>query len=319
MPLKLKLFVMLMATSAISATPATALTSLFELDQTMTMDLGLLLGQKINLKFDKEVLGNNKTIYTAKSEHSMTFTEVTGIKLPSPMDGMSLATKSMFTVQETKKPNGSSFNGKISVESPWIPVDLASIPFSGELNHDSFKLEAMGKTFNVQWYKEGHEVTFVKLDFNTLEDNLIDKILDVEFQKFADENAFLIGVDYKGFKLKLNFSYNSTLEQFQVVIHKVGKEEDVIKLGSITLDKDRMVKSTFSAKEYPQLSEHLDKIFLSLGKFWFGEKCTLEKATMAAMVMFEWSSALTPRELLDRKGFDWFELRLPAFLFPSWA
>ena len=177
----------------------------------------------------------------------------------------------------------------------------------------------MGKTFNVQWYKEGHEVTFVKLDFNTLEDNLIDNILDVEFQKFADENAFLISVDYKGFKVKLNFSYNSTLEQFQVVIHKVGMEENVIKLGSITLDKDRMVKSTFSAKEYPQLSEHLDKIFLSLGKFWFGEKCTLEKATMAAMVMFEWSSALTPRELLDRKGFDWFELRLPAFLFPSWA
>ena len=309
----LTIFVMLMAT------PAMALTNLFSLNQTMTMDLDLLLGQTINLKVDKETLDNNNTIYTAKSEQSMTFTEVTGIKLPSPMDGMSLTTKSMFTVQETKKPNGSSFNGKISVESPWIPVDLASIPFSGELYHDRFKLEAMGKTFNVQWYKEGHGVTFVKLDFNTLEDNLIDNILDVEFQKFADENAFLIGVDYKGLKGKLNFSYNSTLEQFQVVINKVGIEEDVIKLGSISLDKDRMVKSTFSAKEYPQLSEHLDKIFLTLGKFWFGEKCTLEKATKAAMVMFEWSSALTPRDLLDRKGFDWFELRLPAFLFPSWA
>lgn len=288
MPVKLlKIFVMLMATSA---TAASTLTNILALNQSMEMnigslsqDIGSLLGQTINLKVDKEELDENNTKYQASSEQSMTFTEVTGIKLPYPMDGRSLTTKFMFTVQETKKLIGSSFKGKISMESPWIPVDLVSIPFSGELN----------------------------------------------------QNAFLIGVDYKGFKVKLNFSYNSTLEQFQVVIHKVGMEEDVIKLGSITLDKDRMVKSTFSAKEYPQLSEHIDKIFLSLGKFWFDEfdeKCTLERAKMVAMVMFEWSSALTPRESLHVKGlasvpslypkeydWSWFQFKLPAFLFRSWA
>ena len=145
MMMKQQLYTILVMLMAI---PTTALTekSIFSLNETMTMDIGDLFGQKINLDFNKKEVDEFNTIYKASCDQTVTFPEITGIKPPSSMHGMTLSIKYSFTVQETKKINGSSFKGKISVESQRFPLELVSIPFSGETNQDSFTLEIKDKS-----------------------------------------------------------------------------------------------------------------------------------------------------------------------------
>ena len=277
----------LMATSATSATPATPasdLTTLFSLKQTMTMDLGQLLEQTINLKVDKVVVDENVNIYNASASMTQiqSFSKLTGMEIPFSSD---LKNNLLFRVQETITPSGRSYDGRIVLDSSLNLWDYLAIPFTGELTENSFSLQAKGKTLEVNWEKEGQWYNELVIEFK-----------DPSSRKEVQVRANLIP-DTSEVKIVL---LNNQVEQ-----------------GTMTVSKTGEVTMVFRPNQ--KVYDTIDKYFLFFGRMWFGEECTLEKAREAVTLMFGWSSGSSFRgdDSLYPEGHAWFQFKLPAFLVPN--
>lgn len=297
MPFKLKIFVMLMATSA---TAASTLTNILALNQSMEMNLGLLLGQMgqtINLKVDKVVVDENVNIYNASASMSQiqSFSKLTGMEIPFSSD---LKNNLLFRVQETITPSGRSYDGKIALDSSLNLWDSLAIPFTGELTENSFSFEAKGKTFEVNWKKEDEAHWYNELVI-----------------EFKDPSS---GEEVEIRQISLDSS------EIKFVLRKNHLR------GTMTVSKTGRVTMEFRPDQ--KIYDTIDKFFLLFGEWWFGEECTLERTRRLVTAMFEWNSILRPIEDLHVKGltsvpslypkeydWSWFQFKLPAFLFRSWA
>lgn len=277
------IFVMLMATPATSATPASDLTTLFSVKQTMTMDLGLLLKQTINLNVDKVVVDENNNIYnaTASMTQIQSFSELTGMEIPFSSD---LKTGLVFMFQETITPSGRSYDGRIALDSSLNLWDYLAIPFTGELTENSFTLQAKGKSLEVNWKKEDEGQWYNEIVI-----------------EFKDPSS--------GEEVGIRANLIPDTSEVKIVLLNNQDEQ-----GTMTVSQTGEVTIAFRPNQ--KIYDIIDKYFLFFGRMWFGEECTLEKAKEAVMLMFGWSSGSSGSGSacsIYPEGHAWFKFKLPAF------